>query len=161
MAYDAFLKLDGHPGESKDSAHKDDIDLLSFSWGATNSGSSGLGGGGGAGVVNMHDFSFTMYHQKCSPKLMLACATGEHIKSAILIARKQGGTQMEFLKVEMNDLLVSSYQTGGSSGGGDQTIDSITLNFAKIKQSYKEQKQDGSAGGEISAGWDVKGKKKF
>ena len=160
MAFDAFLKLDGIDGESADSKHKNEIDLMSFSGGHSNTGSSALGGGGGSGVVHFQDYQFTIRHQKCSPKLMLACATGDHIKSAIITCRKQGGTQIEFLQITLSDLIVSSYSSGGSSGGEDVPIDSFSLNFSKIQTAYKEQNKDGTAGGAINAGWDVKQKVK-
>lgn len=157
---DYFLKLDGIDGESADSKHKGDIDLQSWSWGESQAGSHGGGGGGGAGKVSMQDFHFVMSNNKASPKLMLACATGEHIKKAVLICRKAGTEQQEFLKITMSDLLVSSYQTGGSSGGGTAPTDQISLNFAKIEYEYKEQKVDGSLGGAIKAGYDLKANKK-
>src|ERR1700753_4105926 len=82
-AVDYFLKIDGIEGESKDSKHKGEIDLDSWSWGANQSGTYHGGGGGGAGKVAMQDFHFVMKINKASPKLMLACASGEHIKKAV------------------------------------------------------------------------------
>lgn len=93
---------------------------------------------------------------KASPKLMLACATGQHIKSGHLISRKAGGKQEEYLKVTFSDLLVSSYQTGGSGHSDIVPTDQISLNFAKIEFEYKEQKADGSLGGTVKAGYDLK-----
>lgn len=93
---------------------------------------------------------------KASAKLMLACACGDHIKKATLIARKAGKDQQEYLKVTMEDLLVSSYQTGGSGHGGLVPTDQISLNFSKIQFEYKERKADGSLGAATQAGWDVK-----
>lgn len=159
-AADYFLKLDGIDGESADSKHKGDIDLQSFSWGASNAGSFSAGGGGGSGKVSMQDFHFVMNINKASPKLMLTCATGEHIKKAVLVCRKAGTEQQEYLKVTFSDVLVSSYQTGASAGGGSGPIDQISLNFAKVEFEYKEQKPDGSLGGAIKAGYDVKANKK-
>ncbi len=69
------------------------------------------GGGGGAGKVTMQDFNFVMNVNKAAPKLFLACATGEHIKNAVLICRKAGKDQQEFMKFTFSDVLVSSYQT--------------------------------------------------
>src|SRR6516164_3890694 len=147
-AVDYFLKLDGIEGESKADKHDKEIDVLSFSWGATQSGTFASGtGGGGAGKVSMQDFHFTMEHSKASPALMLACAQGDHIKSAILCCRKAGKQQQEFMKVTMSDCLVSSYQTGGSAGANVIPTDQVSLNFAKIEHEYKEQKPDGSLGG--------------
>jgi type VI secretion system secreted protein Hcp len=93
---------------------------------------------------------------KSTPKLMLACATGDHIKSATLTARKAGKEQQEYLTVKFTDLLVSSYQSGGSSHGDVVPLDQISLNFTKIEMEYKEQKADGTLGGGIKAGYNIK-----
>jgi type VI secretion system secreted protein Hcp len=153
---DYFLKIETIPGESKDTKHKDEIDLESFSWGATQGGSFAAGGGGGAGKVSMQDFHFVMKMNKSSPKLLLACANGEHIKKAVLVCRKAGKDQQEYLKVVMSDILVSSYQSGGSSHGDPLPTEQISLNFAKIEMEYKEQKDDGTLGGTTKAGYDLK-----
>jgi type VI secretion system secreted protein Hcp len=154
-AADYFLKIDGVEGESQDSKHKAEIEIQSFSFGATQTGSFAAGGGGGAGKVSMQDFHFTVPVNKASPKLMLACASGQHIKKAVLTVRKAGKEQQEYLKYTFSDILVSSYQTGG--GGGDvMPVDQISLNFAKIEQEYKEQKADGTLAGSVKAGWDLK-----
>ena len=157
-AVDYFLKLTGIDGESTDSKHKGSIDIESWSWGETQSGASSFGGGGGAGKVQMQDFHFTMRVNKASPKLMLACANGEHIKEAILTCRKAGKEQQEYLKITFSDLLVSSYQTGGSKGDVIP-MDQIALNFSKISFDYKEQKVDGTLGGSTKAGYDLKSNK--
>ena len=109
----------------------------------------------------MQDFHFVMKNNKASPKLMLACASGEHIKKATLTCRKAGKEQQEFLKVTMTDLLVSSYQTGGSGHSDIVPTDQISLNYSKIEFEYKEQKADGTLGGATKAGWDVKANKKI
>jgi type VI secretion system secreted protein Hcp len=153
-AVDYFLKLDGIKGESQDKTHKDEIQIDSFSWGATNAGTASHGGGMGAGKVVMHDFNFVMGVNKASPKLMLACAQGQHIKSAILTCRKAGKDQQEYLKITFSDLLISSYQTGGTE---IVPTDQISFNFSKIQLDYKEQKADGTLGGVTSGWWDGKG----
>ena len=159
-AVDFFLKLDGIEGESTDSKHKGEIDLESWSWGESQSGGHSAGGGGGAGKVSMQDFHFVMKINKASPKLMLSCAEGAHIKSGILTCRKAGKEQQEFLKITMSELLVSSYQTGGSGHADIIPTDQISINFSKIEFEYKEQKADGSLGGAVKAGWNVKENKK-
>lgn len=158
-AVDYFLKLDGIEGESTDDKHKNEIDVESWSWGETNSGSHAGGGGGGAGKVSMQDFHFVMKVNKASPKLMLNCATGEHIKKAVLTCRKAGGEQQEYLMVTMSDLLVSSYQTGGSSGSVIP-VDQISLNFSKIEFEYKPQDEKGKVGSPVKVGYDLKLNKK-
>lgn len=153
---DYFLKIAGIDGESHDSKHKGEIDLESWSWGCTQSGSSAGGGGGGAGKVAMQDFHFVMKVNKATPKLILACASGQHIDQAVLTCRKAGGQQEEFLKYTFTDVLISSYQTGGSGGSDIIPTEQISFNYAKMEIEYKEQKADGTLGGAIKAGWDLK-----
>ncbi|RDJ24961.1 Hcp1 family type VI secretion system effector [Bosea caraganae] len=156
MPSDFLLEIDGIKGESHDSKHKDTIEIDSFSWGNTNSGSHGAGAGGGAGKVSFQDVHFTTHVNKASPKLMQFCATGEHIKKAVLFVRKQGKDQQEAYTVTLEDLLVSSYQSGGSNGSGSVPVDQFSLNFTKIKFEYKPQKADGSLDGAITGTWNVK-----
>jgi type VI secretion system secreted protein Hcp len=151
---DYFLKIDGVDAESADKAHKGEIALESFSWGQSNSGTAGHGGGGGAGKVNAQDFSFVKKIDKSSPVLMIACATGKHYPKAVLSARKAGDGQQDYLKITMEDVLVSSYQTGGAAASDIVPMDQITLNFAKLEMSYKEQMADGSLGGEVKQKYD-------
>jgi type VI secretion system secreted protein Hcp len=154
-AVDYFLKIDGIDGESQDSKHKGEIELDAWGWKETNAGSFPAGGGGGAGKVAVQDFHFVMKHNTASPRLMLACATGEHLKKAVLVCRKAGHQQQEFLKVTLTDCLVSSYEMGG--GAGDVLpVDQFSLNFARIEQEYKQQKADGTLGGAVKSGYDVK-----
>jgi type VI secretion system secreted protein Hcp len=147
MAVDMFLQLDGIKGESIDDKHKSEVDILSFSWGATNQGAFGTGGG--TGKVSVHDISFVHRIDKATPKLMLSCAEGKHIPSATLTVRKAGRTQFEYLKVTMTDCLVSSFQVGGNSAGNPS--DSFSLNFSKVEFSYIPQNPDGSAGIPVKA----------
>lgn len=160
MAADYFLKIDGIDGESNDAKHSKEIEIESFSWGASNAGSHAGGGGGGAGKVSMQDFHFTMRVNKASPKLMLACANGEHIKTATLVCRKAGKEQQEYLTYKMSDVLVSSYQTGGSDSGDAVPMDQVSINFTKVEVEYKAQKADGSLDSPIKAGWNLKENKK-
>ena len=156
MAVDYFLKLEGIAGESLDHKHRDEIQILSWSWGESQSGTMSSGGGGGAGKVNMQDFHFVMKVTKATPKLFLACASGEHIKQAVLTCRKAGKTQQDFLTYTFTDVLVSSYQTGGSSSGDEIPMEQVSLNYTKIELEYKAQKPDGTLEGGIKAGWNLK-----
>ena len=160
MAVDYFLKIDGIDGESRAPKVPGSIDLESFSWGETQTGTHSSGGGGGAGKVQMQDFHFVMKANKASAKLFLACAEGEHIKKGVLVCRKAGKEQQEYLKVTMSDLLISSYQTSGSSHGDEVPTDQVSLNFSKIEFEYKDQKADGTLGGTTKTGYDVKAMKK-
>jgi len=158
-AVDYFLKIDGIEGESHDAKHKNEIQVDSFSWSEQQSGTHMAGGGGGAGKVAMGDFHFTMKVNKASPKLMLACANGDHLKEAVLTCRKAGGKAEAFYKITLADILVSSFQTSGSGHGDLIPHDQITLNYSKIEFEYKEQKADGSMGAAVKAGWDAKANK--
>ena len=156
MAVDMFIKIGDLKGESKDKGHAGEIDVLAWSWGASNSGSAHVGGGAGAGKVNVQDLSFTKYIDKSSPDLMLACCNGKHYPEAKLVVRKAGETPLEYLTITMNDLIVTSVSTGGS-GGEDRLTENVTLNFAKVKVQYSAQKPDGTEGDKMQMGWDIAG----
>jgi len=153
---DYFLKIDTIPGESYDKTHKDEIQLLSFSWGETNAGTMRAGGGGGAGKVQMQDFHFVMNVCKASPKLFLACANGQHIPKATLTARKAGKDQQDYYKVTFSDLLISSFQTSGQAEAGHLPLEQVSFNFAKVELEYKEQAIDGSLKGAIKTWYNLK-----
>ncbi|MEJ0065117.1 MAG: type VI secretion system tube protein Hcp [Caulobacteraceae bacterium] len=154
MAVDMFLKLDGIKGESKDSVHKGEIEILAWSWGLSNAGSFSTGGGGGSGKVNVQDISFTKYVDLSSPALLLAACSGKHIAEATFIVRKAGEKPLEYITIGLKKALITSISTGGS-GGEDRLTENITLNFAQFKHQYKEQSDTGSAGGTPDMGWDV------
>jgi type VI secretion system secreted protein Hcp len=151
---DMFLKLDGVEGESTDNSHKNEIELLSFSFGATQPGSAGHGGGAGIGKVQVHDFAFSKYLDKASPKLFAACASGQHFPKAVLTCRKAGGSQQEYLKVTFTEAIVSNLTNSGHEGSTLPT-EQVSLNFSKIEIEYKPQDEKGNLGGVIKAGWDL------
>jgi type VI secretion system secreted protein Hcp len=159
MAVDMFMVVDGIKGESKDKAHKEAIDVIAWSWGLSNSGSFHTGGGGGSGKVNVQDLSFTKYVDKSSADLALACCNGKHLKSAKLIVRKAGEKPLEYIIIELNEVLVTAVTTGGS-GGEDRLTENVTLNFSKIHFEYKvqDEKGGGKDGGQYT--WDVAGNDK-
>ena len=162
MAVDMFLDIDGVEGESFDETYKGKIQVLSWSWGESNQGSGGFGGGQGAGKVSMQDFSFVMRFCKASPVLLLHCASGEHFDKAVLTCRKAGGgKQVEYLKVTFTHLMISSYQTGASSGGDEYPTDSISFNYETVEYKYTTQDAKGKAEDPIPAGWNVKENKKL
>jgi len=104
----------------------------------------------------MQDFHVVTRVNKASPKLMLACANGEHIKKAVLVCRKAGKDQQEYLKITFTDLLVSSYQTGGHANSDVVPMDQISLNFSKIEFEYKPQQPDGTLGAVVKSQYDLK-----
>jgi len=158
MSADIFLKIDGIKGESKDSKHKDEIELHAWSWAQAQTGSAASGGGMGSGKVQMHDISFTKSVDKATPKLIGSCAKGDHIPKAEMAMRKAGGEQKEYLKITLEDVMVSSYSTSGS-GGGEVPMENVTLAFGKITVEYFEQDNKGTMTSAGKAGWDVKANK--
>ena len=160
MAAEFFINIAGVEGESRDAKHKGWIEVESWTWGETHASVPAGGGGGGAGRVQMQDLHFTTRVSKASPKLFLACATGQHMKEARLVAVHAGAMQQEFLTWTFSDVLVSGYRTGGA-GDDIGPMDQVSLNFAKIKVEYRAQKADGSLDPAVTAGWDVKANKKL
>jgi len=154
MAVDILLKIEGVDGESVIDGHEAEIDVLAWSWGMTQSGSMHVGGGGGSGKVNIQDVSLTKYVDKASTNLMRACCNGEHLKEATLTVRKAGKDAVDYVKIKMSPVLVTSLSTGGS-GGEDKLTENLTLNFAKMEVGYTPQKEDGTAEAEISLIWNI------
>ena len=145
-----YLKIEGISGESNDDKHKDWIELQSFSFGATESGTSATGGGCGAGKVKIQDLMFTSKISKASPDLFLSTANGKHFpKATLTMVNAAGGT--DIIVITLSDVIISSYQVGSS---GESPMESVSLNFAKIEIEYKPQ-----SGGSVKAGWDVKANK--
>ena len=136
MAFDAFLKLDGIEGESADHKHKGEIEVLSFSWGISNTGANASGGGGGAGKTTVHDFSIVKMIDATSPLLFEKCCTGEHIGGGqfTLVDRQTG---LGFYKIRFDEILVSSVQPAANPGGGVPT-ESLSLNFTRIEISASD-----------------------
>ena len=130
MAVDMFLKITGVEGESTDSKHKNEIEILSFSWGITNTGSV-TGGGGGAGKPVVQDFTIVKAMGASSPQLMEKCCRGEHIPSvSVTLASKE--SKQEYMKIKLEDCLISSYQTGGGGGGASVPMDQVSFNFSRV-----------------------------
>ncbi len=154
MAMDMFMKIDSLKGESRDKSHAGEIDVLAWSWGLSNSGSAHQGTGAGAGKVNVQDLSFTKYIDKSTPDMLLAACNGKHYKSALLTVRKAGEKPVEYLKITMTEVLITSVSTGGS-GGEDRLTENVTLNFAEVKVDYVEQTATGGQGDKPSMTWNI------
>lgn len=145
MAVDIFLQLEGIKGEAQDDTHKDQIDVLAWSWGASQSGTTHAGSGSGSGKVSVQDISVTKYVDKSSPILFQHCTTGKHITKGKLIVRKAGEKPLEYMIVEIEDIIVTHVSTGGS-GSEDRLTENIGLNFGTFKYTYNMQNKDGSKG---------------
>lgn len=152
---DMFLKIDTVKGESKDSKHAGEIDILEFSFGVAQQGVAHTGGGSGAGKAHWEDMIITKRADKSSPTLMLRCATGQHFKDATLTVRKAGGKQEEYYQVKLYEVLISNFS---NSGNGDDSIpvEHVSLNYSKIEFAYKEQSKDGGLGSPVKVSWDIK-----
>jgi len=157
MAVDIFAKIGDIKGESTDSKHKDEVEVLSYSWGVTNPGQIGTGGGGGAGRATFQDLSIVHKIDKASPRLLEACATGQHLKEATITFRKAGQKQQDFLIIKMNDVIITGVlQSALSSEAGSETVN---LEFAKVDWEFKPQKADGSLDAGIHFKFDIKANK--
>ena len=154
MAVDMFLKIDDIEGESVDDVHAGEIDVMAWSWGMTQSGTTHGGPGGGAGKVDVQDLSFTHYVDKASANLIQMCCNGKHFEEATLVVRKAGEMPLEYLIITMKDGLVSAVSTGGT-GDEDRLMENVTLNFSEFKTEYVPQMADGSGDASIIVGWNI------
>jgi type VI secretion system secreted protein Hcp len=148
MAVDAFLKIDGVKGESVIKGHAGEIDILSWSWGMSQSGTTHAGTGGGAGKVNVQDLSFTHFVDSSTPNIIQACCSGKHFGEAIITLRKAGEKPLEYIVITMTDVIITSVSTGGSQGE-ERVTENVTLNFAKYKYGYQPQDKTGGAKGGV------------
>ena len=159
MAVECFLKFEGPDlkGESKADGFAEQVDVLAWSWGATQTGTMHVGTGGGAGKANVNDLTITKWVDKASPNLAQAVIAGKQFNKATLTCRKAGGEKpVEYLKFDLENVIISSLATGGA-GGEDRFTENIGLNFATYKMSYTPQKDDGSAESAIGpVGWSIR-----
>ena len=154
MALDMFMKVAGVEGESVDKKLAKQIDILAWSWGMSQSGTTHTGGGGGAGKANFQDLSFTKYLDSSSNALMNALAKGTHIPAVTLLARKAGEGQNKYISILMEEVIVSSLSTGGS-GGEDRLTENVTLNFGKVTFGYTPQDSKGTVAGDKTFSWNI------
>lgn len=150
MAADIFAKLGDIKGESIDDKHKDEIEVLSYSWGVHHGGPIS---GGGTGKATFHDLSIVHHVDKATPQLLQACATGVHLKEATITQRKAGKGQLEFLIIKMNDVIITSVVP--SSETAQPSAETVGLAFAKVDLEYRAQKSDGSLDPGIHFKYDI------
>lgn len=154
MAVDMFIKIGDIKGDANDATHKESIDVLAWSWGMSQSGTTHMGSGGGSGKVNVQDISFTKYVDASSHALMMACCTGKHYDEALITVRKAGDKPLEYIKITMKEVIVTSVSTGGS-GGEDRLTENVTLNFAEFKYEYTKQAPKGGKDTTMTAAWNI------
>jgi type VI secretion system secreted protein Hcp len=167
-AADAFLKLEGVEGEARAPDHKGEIEVLSWSFGASQTSSSPrFGAPAGRAAAGSQEpprgpgaVTVTKGYDAASPELMRACATGKHIKSATLTVRKAGGGQQEYMTYELENVMVSSYSLSHGGSGGDRPMESLSLNFTKIEMKAPAA-ESGAAAKPPKAGYDVAPAKKI
>ena len=157
MAADIFAKIGEIKGESLDAKHKDEIEVLSFSWGVTNPGAIASGSGAGAGKATFQDLAIVHTIDRASPGLLRACATGEHLKEATITHRKAGKGQQEFLVVKMNDVIITGVTHAGSES--QAASETVSLAFARVDFEYRPLKPDGSLDAGVHFKYDLKAHK--
>jgi type VI secretion system secreted protein Hcp len=156
MAIDAFLDIDGVEGESAIKGFEKKIQILDFSWGATQSATGHMGTGSGSGKANVQDIQFSKYLDKTTPTLLQDLLKGKHYKRIILTLRKvTGDVQLNYCVFTMEDAMMTSYSTGAGLGGDDQVREHLSINFARIRMEYTLQDSKGAAIGKNTASWDV------
>jgi len=153
MAVNMFLKLDGVEGESTDDMHAGEIAVLSWSWGLQQASASLVGSGAG-GKVKVNDLLVTKHVDKASPRLMLACCNGKHFEEALLTVRKAGETPVEYIKITMKQVFVSSMSIDGTDEQ-DRPTETIGFSFGEFQSQYTPQKPDGTADATIEMGWNI------
>ncbi|OZI37314.1 Hcp1 family type VI secretion system effector [Bordetella genomosp. 10] len=160
MAVDMFMRIEGASGESKDANHKEWTDILSFSWGATQPGSMATGGGGGSGKASFNDLHVVARIDKAAPAVMKHCAGGKHLSKVELSICKAGGTQIEYSKITLDDVMVTSVQLSGDNTATSADPEYVLVNYAfqasKVTQQYWEQTDKGGKGAESQVAWDIK-----
>jgi len=154
-ASDIHLKIGDIKGESTDDKHKDEVDVETWTWGASNPGSLSPGSGS-SGRVSFSDLSFGHRFDKASPKLWKACATGEHIRDATLTSARQGQGSQDFLIIKMSDVLITSVAVSEASGAGSVPMEQVTMTFGKVDLEYKPQKSDGSLDAGVPFKYDIR-----
>ncbi|MBP0623605.1 Hcp family type VI secretion system effector [Cupriavidus consociatus] len=157
MAQDIFLKINGIDGESQDSSHKYEIEVLAWDWSIEQQSTMHAGSGGGAGKATVSDLAFEHYIDRASPNLMKYCLTGKHINEAVLVVRKAGGNPLEYLKLTMTDVIVTKVSPRGSVDDEVRMREQVALSFSRVKQEYVVQNAQGGSGGAVTAGYDIKG----
>ena len=157
MAVDIFLKLGSLTGESLDSTHKNEIDVMAWGWAMSQSGTMHLGTGGGGGKVAVGDLTIVKYTDRATPAIISACTSGTHYPTAVLTVRKAGGkAPLEYYKLSLQNVLVTNYFTNDAAPDQDRFMETVTLNFQEFNVQYQPQGPDGSkVGGVVESKWNI------
>jgi type VI secretion system secreted protein Hcp len=153
MAVNAYCLIKGVPGPS--TSLSDAIDILSFSFGASNSAVFGPGASGGesrAGRADVSQVSIMKVLDKTSPTIFGNCVTGDYIDSVdVQYFKPMGNKQDVYFKIHMEKVVITSVQLSGSN---ENPTESVSFAFAKVKVSYNPEK-DGKLQGFVDKGFDV------
>ncbi|WP_454764514.1 Hcp family type VI secretion system effector [Cupriavidus campinensis] len=158
MAQDIFLKLTGIEGEAMDASHAKEIEVLTWEWSVKQQSNMHAGSGGGAGKATVEDLVFEHYVDRATPNLVQYCLTGKHIANAVLVMRKAGGKPLEFLRITMEDVLVTQVKPAHNVNMRAPR-EEVSLSFSRVRQEYVVQNASGSSAGTVSMGYDVKANK--
>ncbi|WP_226778946.1 Hcp family type VI secretion system effector [Oceaniglobus trochenteri] len=156
MAVDMFLKIEGPviAGESQDKTHAKELDILAWSWGISNSGTTHMGGGSGAGKANFQDLSVTTYYEKSTHELIKSSTKGTHHETITMTCRKAGDSPLEYIIYKLSDCIITSVSTGGS-GGEDRLTVNFSINFGAFDILYKEQDKKGGEASQVPFKFDI------
>ncbi|MHC2147233.1 Hcp family type VI secretion system effector [Pseudomonas sp. 210_17 TE3656] len=154
MAFDAFIKIEGIPGEALDEQYRDWIEIAGYSFGAHQSASATASSAGGAssGRTTLTNFTFTKLLDKSSCKILEASCAGEHLAKVTLALSRAGADKLKYLEIALEEVIIADYM---QTAGNGVPLEVVQLNYGRIKTTYIQQKRsDGSSGGNITGGWD-------
>lgn len=154
MSVDMFIRIGDIEGESTDSKHGKEIDVLAWSWGMSQQGTTHVGGGSGAGRVSVQDLSIMKYVDASTNELIKACCDGTHYPEAKLTVRRVDNDPLEYIKLTMKEVIVTAVSMTGS-GGEDRHTETVTLNFAEFKVEYTPRKVDGTGDSAKEVAWNI------
>jgi type VI secretion system secreted protein Hcp len=154
MPVNAFLKFGDIEGETQNEQHPKHIEIESFSWSGSHSGTVESGGGLSSGKAMVGDLQLTKKMDKSSPKLQLACCTGAPVPEAYLVVDRAGTAPTPYLKVTLADAVISSYNV--TTAGGDMPYESLSLSYTKVTIGYIPVDKEGNPQGAIEAVYDLK-----
>ena len=145
MAVDFFLNLSNDiKGESVDANHKDQIAVMSFSWGASQTTSVAGTGGSGAGKANLADFNIMKTYDKASVPLFKSLLKGTHIDTGVLTASKAGGDGKPFIQLSFTELFVTSVQDERIERGADgERVVQLQLAEDRVLHTERQGHPDG------------------
>lgn len=159
MALDAFIKIENIPGESTDEAHADWMEILSYHHGVSQRGTGSFSSGGGPASerCDHEQFTFRKNIDKASPKLNLMCCKGLDVGEVNLEVCRATGAKTPYLKVKMEDAMITSVRHGATSNGQESLpVEEVSLSYRKIWWTYTEtDHRSGEAKGDVEHHWDL------